>query len=168
MVCGPGSKMLLITFLMINIPLFGFDVFSFNFFTTEMGGLKPTNIWAVLIVLHIALTPIINFFFFLTSCSDPGIIPARTWHSCDSRAKRYTHIEHGQKVFYNNINMEGTHLAKLKYCETCEIFRPPRTSHCDDCNNCVLKWDHHCIWLGTCIAKRNYHYFWCFLVSLWT
>jgi hypothetical protein len=49
---------------------------------------------------------------------------------------------------------------------TCNIYRPPRTSHCDTCGVCIEKMDHHCPWLGTCIGKKNYKQFYLFLFSL--
>jgi palmitoyltransferase ZDHHC9/14/18 len=63
------------------------------------------------------------------------------------------------KVVINGI------IKNLKFCETCFIYRPPRTSHCKYCNNCVIKFDHHCLWVGNCIGKENYFYFMIFLLS---
>ena len=53
----------------------------------------------------------------------------------------------------------------MKFCESCNIFRPLRTSHCHDCNNCVMGFDHHCVWLGTCVGKLNYTYFYHFVMT---
>lgn len=59
-----------------------------------------------------------------------------------------------------------THSLKVKFCDSCNIFRPPRTSHCDICNSCVERFDHHCPWIGICVGKRNYKYFFGYLASL--
>lgn len=63
--------------------------------------------------------------------------------SCVFRLKFFEIAIHGQ-------------LMKLKYCRTCGILRPLRTSHCSICGFCVQRFDHHCPWLGTCIGKKNY------------
>ena len=54
----------------------------------------------------------------------------------------------------------------MKYCETCLIFRPAKSAHCNICNNCVSEFDHHCIWLGTCVGKNNYPAFFFFVIAL--
>jgi palmitoyltransferase ZDHHC9/14/18 len=169
MICGPESAKVLMTFLLMNVPMIVFDFLSYDFFAKDVSEISSR--WRGLIIIHVLLVPVVNWFFMLAASTDPGIIPARSWNSVKGeRARRYTQNDknHNSTVFYNQMNMHGTALFKLKYCGTCEIFRPPRSSHCDVCDNCVLKFDHHCMWLGTCIGKRNYHYFWYFLLSLWT
>ncbi|KAJ1861153.1 Eukaryotic peptide chain release factor GTP-binding subunit [Coemansia sp. RSA 2703] len=62
------------------------------------------------------------------------------------------------------VTINGSQV-RLKYCETCRIYRPPRASHCRFCDNCVENEDHHCIWLNNCVGRRNYRYFYSFLLA---
>lgn len=86
--------------------------------------------------------------------TDPGILPRQKenffWNPKRSTVKK---IVNG-------------HFVNYTFCYTCFIFRPPRTSHCAACDNCVERFDHHCIWLGTCVGKRNYKFFYSFVSIL--
>ncbi|KAF7294816.1 Palmitoyltransferase [Mycena indigotica] len=59
-------------------------------------------------------------------------------------------------------------VVRVKYCPTCKTYRPPRSSHCKMCDNCVDGCDHHCQWVNNCIGRRNYTTFFVMLVSVAT
>ncbi|CAN0520889.1 unnamed protein product, partial [Laminaria digitata] len=41
-------------------------------------------------------------------------------------------------------------LHGFKYCQTCNMFRPPRSKHCHSCNNCVDRW------VGVCWCVHDF------------
>ncbi|TFK92293.1 hypothetical protein K466DRAFT_595340 [Polyporus arcularius HHB13444] len=56
-------------------------------------------------------------------------------------------------------------IVRTKFCPTCMTYRPPRSSHCKMCDNCVDGCDHHCQWVNNCVGRRNYTVFFTFLFS---
>ncbi|XP_024931794.3 probable protein S-acyltransferase 4 isoform X2 [Ziziphus jujuba] len=106
-------------------------------------------------------------FLMMTSGRDPGIIPRNThppeadeafnmstpsteWINTKAGALKLPRVK--------DVKVNG-YTVKVKFCDTCLLYRPPRASHCSICNNCVQKFDHHCPWVGQCIGLRNYPYF---------
>jgi hypothetical protein len=65
------------------------------------------------------------------------------------------------------VLIKGTKV-QMKFCKTCNVFRPPRAVHCAVCDNCVDRFDHHCPWTGNCVARRNYKQFLWMLVAFVT
>ena len=46
-------------------------------------------------------------------------------------------------------------IYKQRFCRTCLIQRPPFSSHCQKCDQCVSHFDHHCYLMNNCIGLRN-------------
>lgn len=99
-------------------------------------------------------------FLFFTSARDPGIIPRNshppeeelcydTTVSSDGRQAPTAQIPRTKEVMVYGVAI------RVKYCDTCMLYRPPRCSHCSICDNCVERFDHHCPWVGQCIGVVN-------------
>lgn len=113
-------------------------------------------------------------FLYLTSSRDPGIVPRNSrpppyeeGMELDSSTNSMSMdwMAHGRirKIPRTKSLVVDNVTVKVKYCDTCLLYRPPRASHCSICDNCVQKFDHHCPWVGQCIGLRNYRFFFMFI-----
>lgn len=96
-----------------------------------------------------------------TAFSDPGILPRNL--DPDPPYPTSTGSDDGTRVPLPRDLKVRSGVVRVKYCQTCRIYRPPRSSHCRMCDNCVDGCDHHCQWVNNCIGRRNYASFIIFL-----
>jgi len=153
-VTGPDARSCIATSLMIALPSI---VWHF-----EVGMWFVESRDLLLLVLLAAFLQVGSLTLLMgTALSDPGIVPRQ-----DAFTERYDEVSRTHRMKqppkYCDVLLRG-HNFKMKYCSTCNIYRPPRCTHCSVCENCVERFDHHCPWIGNCVGKRNYWLFFSFV-----
>jgi hypothetical protein len=97
--------------------------------------------WALVLIPAILFVQSV-WFFVLTGCCDPGIIP---------RQRELEEASH--------------HLGCVRWCAKCNVEQPVGTHHCNECDTCVMNLDHHCGVIGACIGDINMPSFSSFVLS---
>ncbi|GLB34700.1 putative DHHC palmitoyltransferase family protein [Lyophyllum shimeji] len=101
-----------------------------------------------------------------TATTDPGILPRGL--DPDPPYPATSPSDGGNRVPMPRDLRVRSDVVRVKYCPTCQTYRPPRSSHCKMCDNCVDSCDHHCQWVNNCIGRRNYTTFFALLCTATT
>ncbi|KAG8099855.1 hypothetical protein GUJ93_ZPchr0013g37100 [Zizania palustris] len=147
-ICGPDPRGLILTIISV--------VLSEWIFVTDI--VDPSSKHPVLIsAISVTLAAAVIATLLLTATRDPGITP-RNQASPSPEAGAGASTTAGGRIRSRRVVINGV-VTKLKYCRICRSFRPPRSSHCAVCDNCVDRFDHHCPWISQCIGQRNYRFY---------
>jgi palmitoyltransferase ZDHHC5/8 len=123
-------------------------------------GMEHIELFITIVGLHAFVFLYVILNFSIATFMDPGRFPRVDMKETIEDDGVLHHSGTYKNVLINDINV------RMKWCTTCQFYRPPRSSHCGVCNACIDTMDHHCPWVCNCIARRNYKYFLQFLISL--
>jgi palmitoyltransferase ZDHHC9/14/18 len=149
-VWGPQWANVVYSALLILVPVALYQAFPARCLAEAHGGSGASAEWAAIVAAVLTAASLLTLG--LAAGSNPGLIPRR--------------VEGPQSWQRRQPVMASGRTHTVKYCSTCNIFRPPRAFHCNICDACVSRFDHHCPWLGTCVGRGNYHYFLWFLAAV--
>lgn len=171
LIFGPDVASLIFTVILVAGPAVSFCLKVNHTINLNKKDGKDYGYWYIVLLVAAILTCLDMLFLLLTSSRDPGIIPrnstppdAEEAFDMNTPSMEWLHdrTPHLRLPKTKEVVVNG-HSVKVKYCDTCMLYRPPRASHCSICNNCVQKFDHHCPWVGQCIGQRNYRFFYMFI-----
>ncbi|KAK6120421.1 hypothetical protein DH2020_045835 [Rehmannia glutinosa] len=177
LVFGPDVSSLFLSTFLIAGPAIAFCIKILFTIRHQLRENKNAVPWYPVLVVAFVLTILVSkpshsvpshtwkdiLFLFLTSSRDPGIVPRNTKPPESDEAieidtpsmewvnGRTPHL----KLPRTKVVLVNGHTVKVKFCDTCLLYRPPRASHCSICNNCVQRFDHHCPWVGQCIGVKG-------------
>lgn len=149
--CNPVKRVIPAVFawVLLLVATGAYFAFPCRYLLAEFGIAVPIvqGLVTFFVILNFALATFIN----------PGIIPKAT-----SEERKSDGIT---SPMYQDVEINGVRV-RLKWCSTCQFYRPPRCVHCGVCDTCIEIFDHHCPWVNNCIGRRNYRYFFMFLLWL--
>ncbi|XP_071692174.1 probable protein S-acyltransferase 7 [Rutidosis leptorrhynchoides] len=162
---GPDVRSVFLSIFLIVAPVSVFCAFVASKLIDDF----PHHFGELIMGVAIVFTCYVIVLLLMTSGRDPGIIPRNAHPPQPENTDQGIEVGPGQtpqlrlprvkEVIVNGMTV------KVKYCDTCMLYRPPRCSHCSICDNCVERFDHHCPWVGQCIGRRNYRFFFMFVFS---
>ena len=156
----------------IGIPdtIFVFILTNIGMFITEFGWILSNNYFYPyqIYIFQLIFFWLTIYYMFICFFIDPGIIPRYNKNfqlTIEEKNKENNKENNKDNVEESDLNKKQLpSIFQERKCETCHIIKPPKTSHCRFCDNCIQGLDHHCFFISNCVGIRNHKQFFLFCI----